>query len=200
MPRIKVRSGDVYQLNLPNNLGYCYVKSINLAEFVAHNQYATIVFCYNIRSLVSLQSLSEITDKELILCPLLISGILPAIKNGSWKFIGNEPINKQDLILPEYKRGEPDDAPKSWYYIPNLDVLEKVESDFESVKHLETFGATGSELVSTKIAMALLQDEGKNIKEYFDLNEFYINYYYNEVTSITPYYKQPQYMRGKAVR
>jgi hypothetical protein len=81
-----------------------------------------------------------------------------------------------------------------------LDIREKVESDFNQVKHLETFRATGSELVGVKNAMAPLQDEGKAIEEYFELDEFDIKYYYNEVTTITPYYKQPEYMQGKAIR
>lgn len=200
MARVKVKSGDIYQIGLPNNLGFAYVKCVNLLEFMPDTQYATMIMVYNIRSSISLQLGSEIIDKELILCPLLIAGILPAIKSGTWKLIGNIPTSAADFILPEYKRGEPDDSPKKWYFISNLDIREKVESDFNQVKHLETFGATGSELVGVKIAMALLQDEGKAIEEYFELDEFYIKYYYNEVTTIAPYYKQPEYMQGKAIR
>jgi hypothetical protein len=53
--------------------------------------------------------------------------------------------------------------------------------------------------VGTKIAMALLQDEGKRIEDYFKLNEYFEKQYYEEVTTIPAYYKQPESMRGKAI-
>jgi hypothetical protein len=54
-------------------------------------------------------------------------------------------------------------------------------------------------LVGTKIAMALLREEGEKIEDYFKLDTFFDKVYYNEVTKIPTYYKQPEFMQGKAL-
>nr|WP_315422520.1 Imm26 family immunity protein [uncultured Pedobacter sp.] len=199
MARIKVKSGDIYQINLPDALGFAYAKCINLLELNPEARYPTLIRVYNYRSLDPLASTEKFIEKDLIICPLLIAGALPAIKSGSWKLIANEPVSERELVIPHYKRGEPDDSPKQWYYVPNADISKKIKSEYDNVKHLETIGATGSELVGVKIAMALLQDEGKTIADYFDLNEFYVKYFYDEVTNVQPYYKQPKHLQGRAM-
>jgi hypothetical protein len=152
--------------------------------------------------LTPLKSIDKVIDKKLILCPLLIAGISPAIsKKVGWEFIQNIPVEDYEIDIPHYKRPEPDEENvKEWYYLINADISKKVKSSYEKVKHLETIGAIGSELVGTKIAMALLQDEGKNIKEYFKLEEYFEKEFYKQVTSITPYYKLPENMKGKALK
>jgi Immunity protein 26 len=198
MAKIKVKSGDIYQISLPNELGFAYAKCIYLLEIDPNTSYPILVRIYNYRSAFP-QPIQEFIDKELILCPLLIAGILPAIKSGEWKIVGNVPLEDEDLRIPHYKRGEPDENPKEWYYLVDADISKKVRSTYDKVKHLETIGATGSALVGTKIAMALLQDEGKRIEDYFELSEYFEKEYYKEVTEIPAYYKQPEFMRGKAL-
>lgn len=198
MARVKVKSGDIFQIILPNDLGFAYAKCINLLDVYPDARYPILIRVYNYRS-VEPQSIQEFLDKELILCPLLIAGILPSLKNGTWKLIGNMPLQEGDIVIPHYKRGEPDESPKEWFYVVDADISKKVKSKYESVKHLETIGATGSALVGTKIAMALLQDEGKEVKDYFELNDFFEKEYYEEVINIPAYYKQPEFMRGKAI-
>lgn len=198
MARVKVKSGNTYQIILPNDLGFAYAKCINLLEIHHDARYPTLIRVYNYRSALP-QRIHKFIDKQLILCPLLIAGILPSINNGTWKLIGNEPLQQEDIIIPHYKRGEPDESPEGWFYVLDADISKKVKSKYENVKHLEDIGATGSGLVGTKIAMALLQDEGKRIEDYFILNEYFEKEYYEEVTTIPAHYKQPESIRGKAI-
>nr|WP_068893328.1 Imm26 family immunity protein [Pedobacter panaciterrae] len=193
----KVKSGSIYQINLPNDLGFAYAKCINLLELNQDARYPTLIRVYNYRSLVPLVSTEKFIYKELILCPLLIAGILPAIKSGSWKLIASESFSENEMVIPIYKWGEPDDFPSKWYYVPNADISKKVKSEYNNVMHLEMIGAVGAELVGVKIAMALLQDEGKRIEDYFKLEKYYEKHYYKDVVEIPAYYKQPKEIRGK---
>ncbi|GGC72612.1 hypothetical protein GCM10011387_27650 [Pedobacter quisquiliarum] len=198
MARVKVKSGDIYQIVLPNDLGFAYAKCINLLEINPDARYPILIRVYNYRSALP-QPLKKFIAKELILCPLLIAGILPSINSGTWKLVGNTPLQEEDIVIPHYKRGEPDEDPIEWFCVFNADISKKIKSEFENVKHLETIGATGSALVGTKIAMALLLDEGKRVEDYFKLDEYFEKEYYKQVTTIPAYYKQPEIMRGKAI-
>jgi hypothetical protein len=201
MKKVKVKSGDILQIQLPKDLGFGYAKCINLLEFNKEAQYPILIRIYNYRSFVPSEPLQSIVSKDLILCPLLIAGIVPTLSKGNWKIVGVDPVKDEDKIIPHYKRAEPDEMnPKAWYYLVDADISKKISSSYENVKHLETIGAVGSELVGTKIAMALLQDEGKNIKDYFSLEEYYEKEFYRQVTTIPVYSKQPKDIRGKALQ
>lgn len=200
MAKAKLKSGDILQIPLPNGLGFAYAKCINLLELDPDSSYPTLIRVYNYRSNIPEVDTHELISRDLILSPLLIAGILPAIKSGQWKVIDNVPVNDEEKRIPHYKKPEPDEANvKDWYYLIDADIAKKVKAEYESIKHLETIGATGSELVGTKIAMALLRDEGKNIADFFELNEYFEKAYYEQVKQIPAYYKQPETMRGKAI-
>ena len=117
------------------------------------------------------------------------------------EIIGVDLVSSEEKQIPHYKKAEPDEVnPKRWYYVEEADITKKINAEYDNVKHLETIGATGSELVGTKIAMALLQAEGKKIEDYFELIEYFEKAYYQQVTKIPAFYNQPISMRGKAVK
>ena len=168
MSKVGIKNGDIFQIPLPADLGFAYAKHINLLQINSQAQYPTLIKIYNHRSLVSEKSVEKFINKELILSPLLIAGVLQVISEKTWKVIGNVPIDDGDKIIPHYKRPEPsEENSREWYYLIDADISKKIKSSYEKVKHLETIGAVGSELVGTKIAMALLQDEGKRIEDHF---------------------------------
>src|SRR5882762_8042456 len=141
----KSKTGDIFQISLPNDLGFAYAKCINLLELNSKARYPTLIRVYNYRSLIAEKPLESLKDNELILCPLLIAGIVPAIKNGSWKLIGNRPARDEEILVPHYKRPEPDEKDaKEWYYVVDADISKKVKSTYENVKHLEALSAIGS--------------------------------------------------------
>jgi hypothetical protein len=43
------------------------------------------------------------------------------------------------------------------------------------------------------------KEEGKKIEDFFALQDFFEKVYYNEVTKIPSYFRQPQAMQGKAL-
>ncbi|WP_207420064.1 Imm26 family immunity protein [Desertivirga brevis] len=199
MARTRIKNGNIYAITLPGDLGFAYAKCIKLLEIYPDCSYPILIRVYNYRTPTLTTNLEKFIYKDLILCPLLIAGISPAVREGSWILVGHVPVTEEETIIPHYKRGEPDDKPKNWYYVPEAAINKKVKTQFDAVKHLETLGAKGSELVGTKIAMALLQDEGKEITQFIPLDEFYQRHYYEEVTSIPAFYKQPNFMKGKAL-
>ena len=200
MAKIKIKSGDVFQVPLPDDLGFAYAKCINLLEINPEARYPTLIRVYNYRSLVPQKSIGKFVDSELILCQLLIAGILPAVSGGIWKLIGNVPVQGDETVIPHYKKPEPNEEhAKEWYYLINADISQKVKSTYENVRHLETIAAIGSELVGTKIAMALLKDEGKEIEDYFKLDQYYEKEFYRPVIAISAYYKLPDHMKGRAL-
>jgi hypothetical protein len=200
MAKKRFKNGDILQIPLPNGLGFAYAQGIKLLEIDPNARYPTLIRIYNYRSTSLEEPIENFIKKELILCPLLIAGILPVISKEIWKIVGNLPLEAESKLIPHYKKGEPDEInAKQWYYLIEANISKKMESQYENVKHLETIGATGSQLVGTKIAMALIQDEGKKIEDYFKLNEYYEKQYYNDVITIPAYYKQPEFIRGKAI-
>lgn len=200
----KLKSGDILQIPLPKGLGFAYAKYVNLLEINANYSYSCLIRVYNKRFINSEISINDLEKQELLLSPLLIGGVPPSISKGMWKIVGNLPLTDEEKLIPHYKRKDPlinlnEKNISGWYYIIDADISQKIPSTYEQVKHLEKIGATGALLVGTKIAMAFLLDEGKNIEDYFELKEYFEKVYFEEVTQIEVYYKQPKYMRGKAL-
>jgi hypothetical protein len=79
MAKRKINSGNVLKILLPNDLGFAYAKLINLLDIDSNARYPIIIKVFNYRS----KSLDlSIEDMDLILCPLLVAGILPALNKG----------------------------------------------------------------------------------------------------------------------
>jgi hypothetical protein len=204
MARVKLKNGDVLQIPLPKKLGFANAKHIDLLELNPSNRYPTLIRVYNKRFLHPDVAITNLEKLGLLLSPLLIAGIQPTVSNGEWKIIGNLPLTNEEKHIPHYKYLAPPKAynpedEKDWYYLIDADIKKKVNSTYGKIKHLESIGATGAALVGTKLAMAFLKDEGKNIEDFFDLNEHFEKTYFEEVTQIDAYYKQPKYMQGKAL-
>lgn len=206
MAKVKLKSGDIFQIALPKALGFAYAKYIDLLEVAPASQYPSLLRIYSYRS----KNISDINPDfkkcGLLFSPLLVAGIPQAIRKGLWKLIGNTSVDQEEKIIPHYKLSEPfvlldEQNAKEWFYVLDADKFsKKFKAQYENVKHLETLQATGSELVSTKIAMGLIKEEGKKIEDYFALQDFYEKVYYNEVTKIPIYFRQPPAMQGKAIK
>jgi hypothetical protein len=199
MAQKRFKSGDIFQIPLPNKLGFAYALGINLVKDDVNAHYPTLIRVYNYRSSVLEEKLANFINQELILSPLLIAGILPALRGGVFKIVGSIPLKEQDKVIPHYKTVPDGFNADKWCYLIDADISKKVISTYENVKHLETIGAMGSALVGTKIAMALLLDEGKKVEDHFELKEYFEKAYYQQVTEIPAYYKQPEFMQGKAI-
>lgn len=195
MARKKVKTGDIIQTILPKNLGFAYGKYIDLSEINPDCRYPSLLRIFNIRTSDSNIDIKDLEKCDLLFSPLLIAGIDASIKEGVWKIIGNISLREEEKVIPNYRLNE-----ERWFYVIDADKFtKKIESKFENVKHLEALSATGASLLPTKIAMAFLRDEGKKIEDHFELKEYFEKIYYEEVTTIPAYYKQPNEMRGKAL-
>lgn len=196
----KLKGGDILQISLPADLGFAYAKYIDLSKLDKDTLLPDLIRVYNYRSPRPVTDPKNLINTELILCPLLIAGIVPAIASRNWQIVASEPIAEEDKVIPHFKRMEEHKMKEiQWYYVIDADNSKKIRANYESVKHLEFMGAIGSDLVGTKIAMALLKDEGEKIEDYFSLQDFFEKDFYNDVTGIPAYYLQPKEIQGRAL-
>ncbi|TCD08607.1 hypothetical protein EZ449_12265 [Pedobacter frigidisoli] len=187
-------TGDVFQIPLPSNLGFAYATGIDLISVNESSNYPTLLRVFNFRSLEKMKTFS--TDFDLVLCPLLIAGIHQVLKKKKWDIVGKIELKQEDLRIPDYKKNDLG----IWYYVSDSDISTKKATNFNNVKHLETLGAIGAEIVNTKIAMALLKDEEKKISDYFKLDSYFERHFYEDIIEIPTYYKQSDEIKGKALR
>jgi hypothetical protein len=194
----KLSSGDIFQIVLPENLGWGYCKYIDLLEIDPSFRYSIIVRVFNLRTDTPIIDVQSLESHGLLFSPLLVAGILSSVKEGIWRYLDNLPVSEKEQEIPHYRFY--DDRKKEWFYALDADKFHKaIKSDYDSVKHLELLSAMGSSILPTKIAMALLLEEEKKIEDHFKLEEYFEKEIYREVTEMTPYYKLPDYMKDKAL-
>jgi hypothetical protein len=107
MAKLKLRTGDIFQITLPKSMGFAYAKYIDLLEINPHYQYPSLVRVLNFRTTERTVGLTELQNQELLFSPLLVAGILTSIKEGQWKIIGNLPVADDEKKIPHYKLHEP---------------------------------------------------------------------------------------------
>jgi len=201
----KVKSGDIIQIPLPKYGGFTYAQYIDLIKLNSQSKYPSLMIFFNIVSMKPLSSKELLLDSlDLILCPHLVGGVQPVINRGEWTIVDNNLISDKKYSVPEYKFSSPssmieDDVTAQWFCVSNCDILTKRLVAYSQVRHLETLGAVGAALISTKLAMAFIKEKGANIKDYFELEDFYEKVFYWQVLNIPAYYKQSKEMQGKAI-
>lgn len=190
------KAGDIIELVLPNKLGFAYAKFIDLMIIGA--RYPGMLRVFNYWARESVQDFNEVETSDLLLHPLLIAGYKRAYKDGYWRPVKTCPVYEGELVIPAYKRAEPnEDHAKAWYYVEQADIMKKFPASKERVQHLEFLGAVGSELVSTKVAINLLVTGGIDPKAYFTLDEYFEKRFVEEANSKPPYFRLPPNLRGR---
>lgn len=204
MAKPKVRNGDVLEIPLPKGLGFAYAKYIDLTQDNSSSRYPCLVQVYNFRATERLVSIDNLEDIDLLFSPLLVGGVPPTVSKGKWKVVGNFPVSEIDNHIPDFKLHEPpvltnDEDAEEWFYVVNADISKKNKSEYSNVKHLETLGAIGSDLLPIKVAMGLIKSEGENILDYFELEEFAEKVYFNQVQNTPLFFELPDGKKGKAL-
>jgi hypothetical protein len=201
MSKKKLTTGSLLQIKLPKELGFAYGKYIDLLSLDRSFRYPNLLRVYNYRS-GDTYDIDKLGKSDLLFSPLMVAGVPEVLKKGDWKIIGTAEVQPHEFAIPHFKVSEEvmTEAKESWFYVVNMDKFKnKIPATYEQVKHLELLRATGAELLPTKIAMGLLQAEGKNIQEYFELTEYFERLFYHEVIDTQPYYLQPKEIRGHAL-
>lgn len=204
MGKKKVNHGDIIEIPLPNDLGFSYAKYIDLLKLVeVEHSYPCLMLVYKLRTMDRLlEDYDNLNNLDLLFSPLLVGGVQPAISKSNWKVVANLDILPRDIFIPEYKQHQPDvitndkDA-KEWFCVSNLDIQTKTKADYNKIRHLETFGAIGSDFLGIKIAMGMLKAEAKDINSYFKLETFPEKVFYNQVMNTPLYYEVPEEKKGR---
>jgi len=192
----KIKNGDIIRIPLSKEMGFGYAKYIDLLSVDPETRYPSLIRVYNFRNMGEDIDVKQFNNTDLLLSPILIAGAEPAIRKKVWKVIGNLPVTTEEEEIPDYKYI---DESKHYFFVKKADISKKIKSSFENTKHLEPIGAVGAQLIGTKIAMALLKDEGKDVESFFQLKNYYEQVFFEQLSDCPPYYKQPEFMRGKAV-
>lgn len=204
MAKRKLNNGDILQIPLPKGMGLGYAKLIDLEGQYEDARYPHLLRVFDYQRTESLEDISILRARGLLFSPLLVSALPTTVSKGIWTVIGNTPVNKEETIIPHYKKFGPPWATEEkdaqqWFYVIDADISQKRRSKYENVKHLETLGADGTGIIETKMAMAFLIQQGKRVEDYFELNEYYEKNTYEKLKSIIPYPELPDNLKDKAI-
>lgn len=198
--------GSIIRIPLELNLGYVFAKIVDLGDLLNKDlsvNYLLYIYDYVVQNTKEFD-IKNMENRDLLVGPLFILDLIPAIKNGKFNIIYKAELKEHEMIIPDFKVPWPlivtyEDEATEWRYIRNLDINTKIVSTLEKVKHLEIFGYLSNDMVSRRITMEYLRQTKKNIEDFYQLKEWKeISIYKNVVN--TPVYKSiPKDIRGKAI-
>jgi hypothetical protein len=144
MKKNKIETGSIIKIPLEHDLGFVLAKFINLKQIEESIGYNEFIYVYN-RVFKDEEIVVEgIDDNDLLLGGVYVLNPYPALKNKTWEIVGLLKPKTIELQILDFKDFGPvftlyEKEAKIWYYIHNGEVNNRVVTDYEKVKHLETF-------------------------------------------------------------
>ena len=196
--RKRLKNGDILQIPLPENLGFAYAQYIDLAKIFPDVSLPDLVKVFDYKTDTDQYDFQVLESCDYLIAPLLVSGLPPTIRKGLWRILDERP-NNDDFIIPHFSRHEDWVSEDDWYYCIDADSSKKIKSTYDQVKHLSPLAADGTGLIEVEIAMTYLIKEGKNVEDYFELEEYYEKVTFEKVKNTPPYYSLPKDSRDFAM-
>lgn len=192
--------GSIYEIPLECKYGFGYCKVLKSKSFGLNSNIPDIVQLYKFTSISPVKSISDITDRELLVAPIGITGS-NGISKSNWRLLGTEEIKETERFLPHVKAKWPPliSNPDKWVYFEDLgDTMKMHYSDIESVNHLEFSRILHFSIIPFKVSMEKSKLLGEDIKSIWpplsDLEELE----FNNSNSIPPYSLLPKNLQGRA--
>ena len=173
--------GSVLRIPLLKGLGHTYAKYMDLTKISDQVRMPDIIKVYNMFTADKNIDLTTIEDSGYLLEPILIAGLRPTLKKGIWENIGTFPPKESELFIPDFKLGNETYESienEKWYLIKDTNRNNKTEVTFDQVRYLQPYAAQGTGNIEMRLTMYYLLQEGKEISEYFDLNDDGIKWNY----------------------
>jgi|26BtaG_2_1085354.scaffolds.fasta_scaffold12721_1 hypothetical protein len=187
----KLESGTIIGINLNHEIGIIFAKVVDLREFSKIDLSTTfhfIIYPYNyITEKISEFNISEFLKSEPLTGGIYVMDIEPVIKKGIWLKVGTSDLKNYEKIVPDFRSFSSNiftvhkyerDA-DSWRYFENGRPLKWIPAEYEQVEHLENSTCLSHDIVEIRLSMEVLNRAGKEMKKFYDLNEW---------TELAPYY------------
>ena len=209
MRKKTLNSGTVIQITLNHNLGYAFAKVVNMCDFSMYDLSETlhlIIYPYN----YIIQKEGDYREEDFIKAEpltgsLFVDDILWAIRNKKYKVKGEVSLREYEKRLPAfrgfsamvYKIHYYEDEATSWDYFENGSPFKRIVTEYEKVKHLEDNDAFSYDFIERRLSMEFLNRSGKNIKEFYKLEDWEeLCVYYNMLYKI-PFNEVPDELKGR---
>jgi hypothetical protein len=209
MKKIVLKSGNIIQIKLNHNLGYIYAKVVNMCDFSEYdlsNTFHLIIYPYNY-VIENEEDYSEMDfiKSEPLTGPLFVVDILWALRKNIYKIKGEVPLKDYEKRIPAFrgfgamvfKVHYYEDEATHWDYFENGSPRKRFEATYDQVKHLEGNVALSHEGIEVRLSMEILFRSGKNVKDFYRLEEWQeLSLYYNMIYK-TPFNELSDEMKGK---
>ena len=148
----------------------------------------------------------DFLNAEPLVGPLFVVDILWAIRNKKYKIKGEVSLRDYEKRLPAFRRFSAmvfnkvhyyENEATNWSYFENGTPFKWISSNYEEVKHLEDNTALGHQDIEMRLSMEILHRSGKNIKEYYKLEDWLELSLYNNMLYKTPFNEVPNNLKGR---
>lgn len=209
MRKKTLNSGTVIQITLNHNLGYTFIKVVNMCDFSEYDLSTTahlIVYSYD----YIIQKEEDYREEDFLKTepltgPLFVDDILWAIRKKIYKVRGEVELRSYEKRLPAFRGFSAmvfkvhyyEDEATSWNYFENGSPFKRIATEYEKVKHLEDNDAFSYDFIERRLSMEFLNRSGKNIKEFYKLEDWEeLCVYYNMLYKI-PFNEVPDELKGR---
>lgn len=195
-------SGSILEFKIPQELGFGYCKILDFRSIREIDGVLAKVFDYIVGT--PLTDITLLREKDWLFGARRLSGLPNTRGKGAWKFKGVL-ISEDDTIIPDFR-----DSPKSspliedestihdWFAIKNLTSRSK-GCHYDQVKHLENTVINTQQTIEIRTAMEIYRQNGKDPKDYFDLEDLSNWNTYHSLINVPIYKTIPRQIRGKAL-
>ena len=209
MKKKTLNSGTVLQVTLDHNLGFTFIKVVNMCDFSEYDLSTTahlIIYSYNyIVHKEEDYNEEHFLKAEPLTGPLFVDDILWAIRKKIYKVKGEVALRNYEKRLPAFRRFSAmvfkvhyyEDEATSWSYFENGTPFKWIVADYEQVKHLEDNTALEHKAIEMRLSMEVLYRSGKNIKDFYKLENWKELSLYNNMFYKTPFNEVPDELKGR---
>lgn len=182
----KIKSGDIVSIPLVKDLGFAFAHYFDVNK-MGNGSYPDLIRIFNFHTSNINFDVDILVDLDLLMPPIFVAGINVAIRKNNWTIVGNCE-NKLDIKSLYFKSYEPlwlrQNEAKRWYKINGISSENKQEYPYEKIKHLEDFAAIGTGTIEYRVAMRFIISEGKNINDYFNIENDRVKLLYDKERNI----------------
>jgi hypothetical protein len=209
MAKKTLKTGTVLQVTLNHNLGFTFIKVINMCDFSEYDLSTTfhlIIYSYN----YIVQKEEDYKEEDFLKAepltgPLFVGDILWAIRNKKYKIKGEVSLREYEKRLPAFRGFSAmvfkvhyyEDEATNWRYFENGTPFKWIATTYDQIKHLEGNTALGYEAIEMRLSMEILHRSGKNIKDYYKLEDWEELSLYNNMIYKTPFNEVPDELKGR---
>ena len=193
--------GTVLEFKVPFDLGFAYCKVLDFRYIREFDGVLVKVFDHIVREPV--KNINVLREKDWLFGSRRMPWLPGTRGKGAWKQKGVL-IAEDDKAIPDFKYCLADsylveDPSKvgPWYAISNINESSKEPYLYERVRHLEDTVVSTRGSIEKRAAMEFCRINGKDVREYFDLDDIATRIVYRQMINVPIYATIPKEVRGR---